>query len=108
MGKRRLEDDGFGRRYEPELERFYGYETTAERAAWKARSEARKAREARLTEAREKEPRHKDRSRERGGEKKKSRRKQRAYHWDRAHQDFGEDEAGLDPGSDPRGDADWA
>ena len=108
MGKRRLEDDGFGRRYELDLERFYGYETTAERAARKARSEARKAREARLAEARETEPGHEDQSQERGGEKKKSRRKQRAYHWERAHQDFGEDEAGLDPGSDPRGDADRA
>ena len=109
MGKRRLEDDGYGRRYEPELERFYGYETTAERAARKARSEAWKAKEARLAEARDPEPGHQDQSRERSGEKgKKSRRKHRAYNWERAHQDYGEDEAGLDPGSDPCGDADWA
>ena len=111
IGKRRLEDDGYGRRYEPKLERFYGYETTytAERAARKARSEARKAKEARLAEAREQEPGHQDKSRERSGEKKKkSRRKHRTYTWEQAHQDYGDDEAGPDPESDPRGDADRA
>ena len=62
IGKRRLEDDSYGWRYEPKLERFYGYETTAERAARKARSEARKAKEARLAEAREQGPGHQDQS----------------------------------------------
>ena len=108
MGKRRLEDDGYGRRYEPRLERFYGYETTAERAARKARSEARKAKEARLAEAREQEPGHQDQSRERSGEKKKSRRKHRAYVWERAHKDYGDDEAGPDPKLDLRNAADRA
>ena len=30
------------------------------------------------------------------------------YTWERAHQDYGDDEAGPDPESDPRGDADRA